>query len=76
MAAVLAPALDVGCGDGWFSLLNGMIHPEVRFTGIALYEAEEAREIPSLRRGDEVVVPFRHFGDHMVPPALHRQMIL
>jgi SAM-dependent methyltransferase len=48
---ILAPGnevLDLGCGDGWFSLLNGMVHPEVRFTGIDLYEAEEAREISKL----------------------------
>ena len=47
----LAPGdrvLDVGCGDGWFSLQNGLRYPRVRFTGIDLYEAEEAREISRL----------------------------
>jgi len=42
--------LDVGCGDGWFSLQNGLRYPKVRFTGIDLYEAEEAREISRLIR--------------------------
>jgi ubiquinone/menaquinone biosynthesis C-methylase UbiE len=44
----LAPGdrvLDVGCGDGWLSLQNGLRYPKVRFTGIDLYEANEAREI-------------------------------
>jgi ubiquinone/menaquinone biosynthesis C-methylase UbiE len=44
----LAPGdrvLDMGCGDGWFSLQNGLMYPEVRFTGIDLYEADEAREV-------------------------------
>ena len=40
--------LDVGCGDGWFSLQNGLMYPEVRFTGVDLYEADEAREISQL----------------------------
>jgi SAM-dependent methyltransferase len=40
--------LDVGCGDGWFSLQNGLRYPEVQFTGIDLYEADEAREISRL----------------------------
>lgn len=47
----LAPGdrvLDVGCGDGWFSLQNGLRYPKVRFTGIDLYEADEAREISQL----------------------------
>ena len=44
----LAPGdevLDVGCGDGWFSLQNGLRYPKVRFTGIDQYETEDAREL-------------------------------
>ena len=47
----LAPGdkvLDIGCGDGWFSLQNGLMYPEARFTGIDLFEASEAREISRL----------------------------
>jgi SAM-dependent methyltransferase len=40
--------LDVGCGDGWFSIQNGLMHPGVRFTGIDLYEADDAQEMARL----------------------------
>jgi len=40
--------LDVGCGDGWFSIQNALRHPEVSFFGIDLFEAEEAREMAGL----------------------------
>lgn len=35
--------LDVGCGDGWFSVQNALKHPNVKFIGIDLFEAEEAK---------------------------------
>jgi len=47
----LAPGdevLDVGCGDGWFSLQNGLKYPKVQFTGIDLYETEDAKELSRL----------------------------
>jgi ubiquinone/menaquinone biosynthesis C-methylase UbiE len=40
--------LDVGCGDGWFSLQNGLKYPEVQFTGIDLYETQDAKELSRL----------------------------
>lgn len=47
----LAPGdrvLDVGCGDGWFSLQNGLLYPKVRFIGVDLYETEDAQGISRL----------------------------
>ena len=42
--------LDVGCGDGWFSIQNALKYPDVRFLGIDLFEAQEAEEISKLLR--------------------------
>jgi len=40
--------LDIGCGDGWFSIQNALRYPEVRFLGVDLFEAREAEEISRL----------------------------
>ncbi|MCS7365053.1 MAG: class I SAM-dependent methyltransferase [archaeon GB-1867-035] len=40
--------LDVGCGDGWFSIQNALKHPDVEFLGVDLFEAQEAEEISKL----------------------------
>ncbi|RLE72450.1 MAG: hypothetical protein DRJ37_02830 [Thermoprotei archaeon] len=40
--------LDIGCGDGWYSIQNALAYPYVRFVGVDLYEADEAREIAGL----------------------------
>ena len=36
--------LDIGCGDGWFSIQNALVFKDVHFTGIDLYEAEDSRK--------------------------------
>ena len=36
--------LDIGCGDGWFSIQNALIFKDVYFTGIDLYEAEDSKK--------------------------------
>ena len=36
--------LDIGCGDGWFSIQNALIFRDIYFIGIDLYEAEEAKK--------------------------------
>jgi len=40
--------LDIGCGDGWFSIQNALKYPSVNFIGIDLFEAREAEEISRL----------------------------
>ena len=40
--------LDVGYGDGWFSIQNALKYPNFKFIGIDLFEAEEAKEISKL----------------------------
>jgi SAM-dependent methyltransferase len=37
--------LDVGCGDGWFSIQNALFYQDVDFFGIDMFEAKEAKDL-------------------------------
>jgi len=36
--------LDIGCGDGWFSIQKTLVFKDVHSTGIDLYEAEDSKK--------------------------------
>jgi len=66
--------LDVGCGDGWYSIQNALAYPYVKFVGVDLYEADEASEIAKLLglrncifyRLDALKMSFKEKFDHVV----------
>ncbi len=66
--------LDVGCGEGWFSIQNALKHPSVEFLGVDLFEAREAEEVAGLvgvkncrfHRVDALNMHIREKVDHVV----------